>query len=274
MHLALALSIVTTASAARAAPCQALQGAAELVSDVDFVVVGEVPGTAEIPPLFLDVVCAAVETARPVIVGIEHGGDNQPALAAYLASDGGPEARAALLEAPAWSVRDGRSSEAMLDLVEGVRSLKAAGKDVALIAFDHVIPEPGTTDAREAAMATSLTEAQARSGGLVLVLTGQGHADQTAFTRTTPPFPSMVRRLPSARSRSVVIARAPGDIWACRPRQAGGPVICGSHAIPPPPQPMIQPVERGIKLADQAGFNGVATAADRLTTSPPARPEE
>lgn len=274
MPLALALSIVTTASAARAAPCQPLPGAAELVSDVDFVVVGEVPGTAEIPPLFLDVVCAAVETARPVIVGIEHGGDNQPALAAYLASDGGPEARAALLEAPAWSVRDGRSSEAMLDLVEGVRSLKAAGKDVALIAFDHVIPEPGTTDAREAAMATSLTEAQARSGGLVLVLTGQGHADQTAFTRTTPPFPSMVRRLPSARSRSVVIARAPGDIWACRPRQAGGPVICGSHAIPPPPQPMIQPVERGIKLADQAGFNGVATAADRLTTSPPARPEE
>ena len=102
-----------------------------------YVVFGELHGTAQLPALFADVVCGASRNGA-VVVGLEYDRPYQPALDAYLASDGGPGAREALMigmEWPSSGFTDGRTSEAMLALIERLRLLKAAGADLSVVAF-------------------------------------------------------------------------------------------------------------------------------------------
>jgi hypothetical protein len=95
---------------------------------------GEIHGTAEAPALFADFVCAAAQQG-PVLVGLELAEEEQPALDVFLASDGSPQARAALLARPHWQSQDGRASRAKLALVERLHALRAAGLPVGALAF-------------------------------------------------------------------------------------------------------------------------------------------
>lgn len=166
----------------------------------------------------------------PVLVGVEHSPDNQGALDAYLASDGGETARATLLKAPAWDEAGSRGSQAILDLIEQVRLVKAAGADVRLVAFDHVIGEPGTSEPRERAMAGHLATALASvPGARVVALTGLGHADKEGFVSSTPPFRSMAQFLPAERTLSLAFSRTGGEATMCR-GGAGGLHLRGRSA--------------------------------------------
>lgn len=117
------------------------QAAAELlawaIGDHRHVLLGEVHGTEEIPAL-VGHLAAMLGEAAPLLVALELPQTEQPALDAWLDSDGGPEARARLLARPFWQRerQDGRSSGAMLDLVERLRALRAAGRRLTLLAYD------------------------------------------------------------------------------------------------------------------------------------------
>lgn len=56
-----------------AAPCESLQGAEQLRPrpGLRCIIVGETHGTTETPAIFADLICAAREDKRPIIVGIE-----------------------------------------------------------------------------------------------------------------------------------------------------------------------------------------------------------
>lgn len=258
-----------TAPAAAMADCPELAGAqTALAGGHDYVLVGEAHGTVELPAVFADLACVAAADDRPLLVGVEHAPDNQGALDAYLVSDGGDAARTALLRAPAWDEAGSRGSQAMLDLIERVRLMKAAGADVRLVAFDHVIGEPGTSEPREQAMAGHLATALASAPRARMVaLTGLGHADKEGFISSTPPFRSMAQFLPAERTLSLAFSRTGGEATMCR--GAPGAFVCAAG-------PLTRRDEiggRGVHLGpSRSGFDGVLATGGVYTASPAARP--
>lgn len=251
------------------AGCPELPGSQALLeADADFIVVGEAHGTVELPALFADIACSLTADGRPLLVGVEHGPANQAALDAYLASDGGEAARVALLRAPAWDEAGGRGSLAMLELIERMRQLRAAGANVALVSFDHVLETPGTTELREQYMAAHLMAAAGRSpGARVLALTGLGHADKDGFASQQPPFRSMAQFLPAEDTLTLSFVRTGGEALGCR--GAPGSLTCA----PAPMTPREEPRARGVSLGDgRSGFDGWASTGGTLTASTSARP--
>lgn len=147
---------------------------------------GEIHGTREIPAAFAGLVCRAAAGApgRTTLVGLEILANAQPAIDAFLASDGGAAAARDLLAAEFWQreYQDGRSSRAMLDLLAELRRQRAAGLGIAVRALDPPdFEKPGD---RDAGMSTSLTAAiDSLRPARTLVMVGNVHS------RTLPGYP-------------------------------------------------------------------------------------
>jgi hypothetical protein len=158
--------------------CAPVPGAAPLLAMAErrYFIVGELHGTVEIPSLFGDLVCEGA-AGGPVIVGLEMPEESQAAFDAWLASDGGPESRAALLTERFWRFHDGRASEAMLGLLERLRAMRAAGAPIRLLAFVPIVARAATQTPYEQAMAANWRRALADApGARLLVLVGSIHS--------------------------------------------------------------------------------------------------
>lgn len=176
-----------------------------------FVIVGERHGTRQAPHFFGELVCALGEAA-PVIASLEMEAEFQPALDAFMASDGSAEALEALTSIPHWSLRDGRASQAMLDLLIRLRDLKAAGRDIDLLAF----MAPGETSMeRERNMAMAMMEARGeRPDARVAALIGRIHAERVSLGGLAP----MASYLPA--EQTLTVSFVPWEL--CRQRSACG----------------------------------------------------
>lgn len=267
LHLLLPLAI---AAAPPAPACTPLPGVEAVLATpgLNYLLLGEYHGTVELPRVAADVLCAAAASGRPVILGVEFTPANQPSLDAYLASDGGAAARAALLDGPAWRVAEGRTTVAMLELVESARRLAAAGHQVKVVAFDAV-PEPAVSRQREQGLADALVAARAGApGSLVVGLTGAGHAGKTPWSSQSPPFPSTGQLLPEGETIALAFARPGGQYWGCVTPAGATQEECRAHDMP-----ARQPVSpRGIVLDAtlRDGFEGVFSAGRSYTASRPA----
>lgn len=267
--LAAATPIAKPASAAEI--CTPLPGAQMLRYTIrpDFIIMGEAHGTAELPAAFADMVCAFAAMREPLTVGLEFLPAEQPALDAYLASTGDDAAKKALLASPAWSIRDGRASQAIFDLIETLRHLKARHPDLAVVAFDHPSERPGTSAAREKGMADLLLAArQARPAAPVLALTGNGHAGKSEWTSLGPPFPAMSGLLPADLTVAISFDVGGGEIWGCRRAAEDAPEECG-------PRPVTARGEmgpRGFAMgSSRKGFDATVSVGKSFTASPPAK---
>lgn len=261
MLLALAL-----AAAAAAAPCEGIEGAQALLArpEARIVLVGEVHGTAEAPAVAGSLLCEA-RNAGPVVLAIEANPvDGQAQVDRYLASAGTPADRAALRAAPMWADPNARGSEAVLDLIETARRVRAP-----VVLFDTTPARSGPTDdGREQGMADAL--AAAARTARVVGLTGLGHADRTSFTSI--PVPSAIRRLPAGSVVSLAPMVSGGEAWACRSDATGGPRVCKPYALP-----VRRPVSARAIVLDPAlreGFDGGYSVGAPFTASPPARSED
>lgn len=269
--LALAcFALAAPAMARTAGPiCAPLPGLAALFTpEIQFVLFGEYHGTVEMPGVVADALCSAAATRRPTILGIEMDRANQPWLDAWLRSDGGVEARAALLAAPGWSEQGGRTTEAILGLIDAARRLARGGGDVAILAFDPV-SIAGTSAAREAGMAGLLRgAAERRPNSLVIALTGIGHAGRTRWTSYTPSFDALGMLLPRERMLTFAFLRPGGSYWGCQAPD-GKRDGCKPYAMP-----VREPVTpRGVRLdaAAREGFDGIYSPGTAYTASQPAR---
>ncbi|MFL5343967.1 MAG: hypothetical protein ACJ8AT_04205 [Hyalangium sp.] len=174
-------------------------------------VLGEYHGTEESPRTAAQTVCAAAAGGKPTWLALEIPRDEQPRLDAFLAT--GDEA--ALLEGPFWrrDYQDGRSSQGMLGLLREVRRMRAAGRDVHILAFD--VPSTGGAggDDRDAQMAARVAQArtQAPSEPMVL-LVGNVHA-----TRRLKIPRSMIWHLvkQGVALKTLNIASSGGTAWMC-----------------------------------------------------------
>lgn len=204
--------------------CVPPKGAQALVSrgSLRWLLLGEDGhGTNEMPRTAADLVCAAIAAHRPVTVGVEFAFRNQSALDAYLASDGGPAARAALLAAPMWDPdrADGKSSRAMLLLLEWLRLQHRGGLVSNVVAFDPDMIRDGAD--REQQMARRLQATAPAGNGLFIALTGSYHAQIRLADAGTTPYPPMATLLPRAQTVSIRIQGSGGRNWSCTERGCG-----------------------------------------------------
>jgi hypothetical protein len=156
-------------------------------------------GTSESPALFRDLVCSATSSKRPVVVGIERSTGEQAATDTFLSPAHHQAARQALLAERGWSNCDGRSSRAMLTLLESLRALKLKGRISEVVAFAD--SRPGESPAAgEQRMASALIAVSDRHpGALLLALVGNLHASKKLIDGFGS-FPLMAMLLPAAES--------------------------------------------------------------------------
>jgi hypothetical protein len=233
---------------------------------------GEFHGTVELPAFFAEAVCHA-SMDRPVLVGLEVPGSEQPRVTVYLASGGEPADRAALLAGPFWtpSCQDGRGSEAMLGLIERLRALRAAGRVVDIALFDVELVDQGPR--RDELMARNLVAAmRAHPDALTLAFMGNLHARTVPGAPWNPQarFLGWYLRDSGMQVKALNYTSPPGTAWS-QTMKEGSPrePVCGPTAwggLTPPP------ARAGITLLAQhspEGFDGTFTVMT-LTASPPA----
>jgi hypothetical protein len=137
---------------------------------------GEMHGTQEVPRFVAQTVCQATVAGTPVTVGLELPLENQTRVDAFLESAGTEDDWLKLMEAPFWRspYPDGRSSEAVANMLEQLRQLRSSGLDVEAFVFDH---PKGQGQEREKAMAATVKQ-QVESGNdrFYVVLSGNIHA--------------------------------------------------------------------------------------------------
>lgn len=244
--LGLATLFALTAPTPGRAACPEVPDLSPLLEPGTVLLVGEMHGTEEAPAFVRSVACRALAEDLPVTVGLEIDRADDATFQEYLRSDGSAAARERLLAAPFWhrASQDGRSSRAMLELVDDLRELAASGKLRAIL-IDR--PHPGAE--RDRAMAERVAEAVTeRPGDLVVVLTGNIHNRLTKgmpWNDELEPMGYRLRRLlPEARLVSLDMAYPGGTAWVCFGAECGVQEIEGSPAAEG---------RTGIELLEDAG---------------------
>jgi hypothetical protein len=216
---------------ARAA-CRPIPGAERLWSrpGLRFLLVGEMHGTAEAPAIFGDLVCAALAAGRPVVAGVERSAAEQDAI-----NKGSFVAQSS----------DGRSSRAMLQLVQDLHKMKVA-EVVAFSAED------------EERMAAALKAAAERhAGALVIALSGNVHASKKMIEGID--YSPMAMLLPADATVSLYVADRGGMAWNCQEDGCGPHALRSSHGE-----------RREVSLTSLAGYDGALSTGTVCTASPPA----
>ncbi len=235
---------------------------ADLVGPGKVVLLGEYHGIQEIPAFAVEAACHAAKVA-PVTLALEIWQSEQAKIDAYMSSDGGPAARAALLDSEFWlrPFQDGRSSRAMADLLERARALAQAGIPIRVFAFDA---------ADDAAMADTLAQAaQERGGDVIVVLTGNIHARTHVGAPWDPKFEPMGYVLANRQANVVALdCRFPtGSAWVCMGNKVAdcGAVKVSGESRGPSPKVVLW------EEASVEGFQGYYYVPS-ATSSPPANP--
>jgi hypothetical protein len=195
------------------------------------VLVGELHGTAEIPARFGELAAAMAETA-PLTVALEIPRDEQGRLDAFLDSAGSEADRVNLLAGDFWtrSYQDGRSSAAMLGLLERLRQLRLKHA-VSVCAFDVESGTELAAPARERAMAARLAEwlAGADPEVRLLVLTGNLHSRVVGSAPWDPEHRFMGSLLAEHDPLGIEMLPVSGSAWTC----TGGEVdSCKRRVLP------------------------------------------
>lgn len=187
---------------------------------VRLVFFGELHGTSEAPSFVGDVLCNVAIRNESVTLALELPDDLQDALTQFV-DDGqkNSPARSALLAHPFWSAgdADGRSSLAMLQLIERARALRMRGFPIRVVAFDQSSNKSVPGASREQRMAEHLRsqfEGLAPDGKLI-VLTGNLHSRSERGLPWNASFESAAYLLRELNPLSLDIAHSGGTAWNC-----------------------------------------------------------
>jgi len=234
-----------------------------LDGDQRFVVVGEMHGTTEAPAAFAQIVCEAA-TRGPVTVALELPQAMQPNLDAFLMADSDLSALAALEGTPFLdpTMIDGRTSQAMLEMMQSLRRLKTDGRDVAVLAFQPSSSRPQdlAQSYYELEMGYLLSRAAVdRPQAKVFALVGNLHASKIGNPRFAGLGLPATAHLPAGETVSLYVVQQGGEAWNCTPE-------CGVH----PMRVGYDPEARGVIMnpAGDGAYDGVL-ALGPSTASPP-----
>lgn len=246
-----------------------IAGAGAVIAPGAIVMLGEMHGSREIPAFTGNLACRAAMAGHAVIVGLEIPQVEQAAINRYLASGGSTRDREALVAGAHWRrpEQDGRSSRALVDLIERVRALRQSGHKVEVLAFDNARYD--AWNERDAGMAQAiLGRAKAAPEAFVVTLSGNLH------NRTEPGLPWDQKLVPMgvhvkaghARTLSLDARYEGGKIWMCEAERG-----CGEHALEVKDQPYDERTIDTSEAARRPGSDGVFFVGT-LSASPPAVP--
>lgn len=261
---------VLVAVATAATVCNPILGASQLWASPStrYILVGEMHGTQEQPAIFGDLVCAAATTShREIIVGLERPISEQPEINMVLDSNNPTLATSKLLKKPMWLTLDGRSSQAMVTLLNRLRTYKAEGKIKEVVAFDAA-GQKDTSAVRDRKMGNFLEQiASQNPNALILALTGNLHALKA--TNKGFGYPFMAMFLPPNQVKSLVVIDRGGTAWLWMKNG------CNVY-----PLPSTNGATRGVFLNPErapswtptGGYDGVLSTGESITASLPAIP--
>jgi len=178
---------------------------------------GELHGTQEVPRFVAQAACQAMVAGTPVTVGLELPLENQTRVDAFLESAGTEEDWLKLMEAPFWRspYPDGRSSEAVANMLEQLRQLRSRGLDVEAFVFDH---PKGQGQERENAMAATVKhQVESAPNRFYVVLSGNIHARTKKGLPWDKKYQPMGYLLEDALEDVVALDMAydSGSAWIC-----------------------------------------------------------
>jgi hypothetical protein len=198
--------------------------------DIRFLIVGELHGTQEIPAAFGELVCFVAAAGNNVLVGLEFQESARSSFEQYVESSGTRTDRARFLRESSWltdaqQYPDGRTSEAMLKLVDRLRELRGAGLGIdvtTIVRLRQAVSDSQTT--YEIGLADSLKEAEQSSEyDLIIALVGNIHARKLAFDAGgVASLDPMAMHLPTETTLTLHAISNGGEAWNCRPN-------CGRH---------------------------------------------
>jgi hypothetical protein len=199
-------------------PCgQPVPGLEALSAPLAALLVGEQLGSREAPAMVGNLACQMASGGHPVLLGLGLPRDEQGLVDAYVRSAGTRADQDALLAGNFWRQvpRDGRSSRALVLLLDRARRWRASGLKVDVVAYDA----PGTHhNAREDAVARLLlARHRAAPDALLVVLGGNDHVRVKSGASWFSRFEPVGLRLARAGVplKSVDMAFRRGTRWAC-----------------------------------------------------------
>lgn len=259
-----------TNAVAASAECMAPRDIPTPVAESRLLVFGEFHGSTEVPAFVGAYACGISATGRPLVLGLEIPSGEQRLIDQYMHSPGGQDDRDQLLTGAFWHhhIKDGRSSQAMLGLLERLHALGKKGGRVAVLAIDA---DAADLDAngRDAVMAANIRAALRRPEAPgVIVLVGNLHAQKTRGNSFDQNFESMTYQLSSERPMALNMHTTGGTAWACR-RETGAEVSCQPGRVTGSPSPASAPAKFLLNTADQPRYDG-RFYIGAMTASPPA----
>jgi hypothetical protein len=192
----------------------------ERLQGAQTILLGEMHGTVEMPAFVEQLACHFLAQKKAVTVAVELPASWQEAMQQR---DG---VRLALQQA-GWNDywQDGRTSAAMLQLIERMAGKRNAGADVTLLPFD--VEPQAMIDNRDQAMATQLHRVISRQPDRIyLILTGNLHARKA---RNSHPFAKeplailLAEALPARQQLSLLGHYNSGTAWSCLSGGGCGP---------------------------------------------------
>ena len=210
-----------------AATCKRISGIAPVLQAAG-AFVGDMHGTVQAPAFVEALTCHLLSSGYAVVLALEYPSNQQRFLDAFLHSHATDPERA-LLASPFWNrpTQDGRTSRAMLQLLDWIRGQIAGGARVRVLAFGW-LPSGGLSgtagfNARDAAMAARLRQELSglTPGEFPIIFTGNVHARKTKglpFSNAPPgaanaePLGYRLRDLPYLHMN---ISDDGGSVWAC-----------------------------------------------------------
>lgn len=262
-------NVSTTKAQVQAIVCASMHGR--------LLIIGEIHGGRETPEL-VAALLAHVAHSRPVRLGLEIPVSEQASLQTYLHSSGNAQDRANLLQAPFWKSSDGRSSNAMLQLIESARVLRSAGRDVNVFPMEPVYGDQasvarqgGFMRVKEAGMAEAIRQAL-RDGNakpFVVALMGNVHARYGGNAGLAEPSigPSVTEQLASAKPYVVLPFARQTSAWNC---MADG---CAVHTSTSSMAPQGSLPKFVVDVSTLSGPTVVKLWWPAITASLPANPE-
>lgn len=204
------------------------------VAAASYVVIGEVHGTTEAPAFTGRLACALASRGESVTVALELTSSLQDAIDAYMVSDGTGPARADLVKLgftpPRQGQWDGRSSAAMLALIESARQQARAGRKVRVVAID--VPTIGIKSdevakawrERDIVMARNAIAALPQGGKVVVHVGGLHAVRHLSETPRPPPYSPLAWLLPTKETIALHADPRGGNFWGCIPECGVNPL--------------------------------------------------
>ncbi|MGD8377453.1 MAG: hypothetical protein PVF68_15080 [Acidobacteriota bacterium] len=202
------------------AECPTIGGVDAVIRPGTVLVLGQLYGTAESPEFVRDVACHATAADLPVVVGVELPAGERGRIELFLDSTGAPGDRESLISGPPWQSdpQDGRTSFAMLQLIDGLRWLRAAGKSIRVVPFDT--GGAGDDPPHERGMGGALAAAaKAAPDSMMVVLAGNVHTrpmrGRASNADHEPMAYVLARQIPGRDVITLDVAHGPGSAWNC-----------------------------------------------------------